>query len=99
MNPRYVDMSDTSAWDGTIKRIDVEEDGSVTLWWKLVEGLIPIDMGAYEYQLDSSETFTVQMKDDLDTGSWQEMYKGKFTTWTDTEAAEVKKRFYRVWGE
>ena len=49
MNPRYVNMSDTSTWDGWIKKIDVNQEGLVTLWWRIFEGLIPIDMGAYEH--------------------------------------------------
>ena len=59
-----------------------------------------IDMGAYEHQVPYTyETFTVQSRDALDIGTWQDVFTGNVGTWTDTDTAGAYKRFYRVWGE
>ena len=94
-NPRYVDASDSTGWDGTIKGMVYDSGDTLHIAWKL------IDMGAYEYQPsgDLYDTFTLQIRDDLDSGSWQDAYTGKASSWTDTQPIGVKQRFYRVWGE
>ena len=93
-NPRYVDASDSSGWGGAIKAMVVDADDTVHLAWA------SIDMGAYEYQsVCTPLEFTLQSRDDLDSGSWQDRYSGFVGTWTDTEAVGVGKRFYRVIGD
>ena len=94
-NQRYVDASDTSGWDGMIKGLLLDDSDTAHIAWKL------IDMGAYEYQPsgDLYETFTVQSRDALDTGTWQEVFAGNVGTWIDTSTAGADKRFYRVYGE
>ncbi len=93
-NPRYVDASDSSGWDGTIKGIVVDDDDTVHIGWAL------IDIGAYEHQSACTALkFTVQSRDALDSGGWQNRYTGLAGTWTDTEAAGIGKRFYRVVGD
>ena len=93
-NLRYLDASDTSGWDGTIKGITATDGDTVLIAWKL------IDMGAYEYQPvgDFYDTFTVQAIDRLDTGAWQDVFTGNAGTWIDTSTAETEKRYYRVIG-
>lgn len=94
-NPRYLDASVTSGWDGTIKTIRKSEGGGVSLLWKF------IDMGSYEYQPSGVlyNNFSLQSSDALDASNWQEMYTGPAGTWTDTETTGADKRFYRVYGE
>jgi hypothetical protein len=95
VNPRYVDASDTSGWDGNIKGLLLDDGDTTHIAWKL------IDMGAYEYQPagDLYETFTVQSRDALGTGTWQDLFTGNVGTWTDTSTAGADKRFYRVYAE
>jgi len=93
-NPRYVDASDSSGWDGVIKAMVVDDDNTVHLAWAL------IDMGAYEYQIACTPLkFTLQSRDALNTGSWQDRYTGFAGTWTDTEAGGPGMCFYRVIGD
>jgi parallel beta helix pectate lyase-like protein/thrombospondin type 3 repeat protein/polymorphic membrane protein len=94
-NSRYLDATETTGWDGTIKAHRKNIDNSMNIVWAL------IDIGAYEYQPtgDLYDTFTVQSRDALDTGSWQDRYTGSTGAWTDTDTAGADKRFYRVYGE
>ena len=91
---RQVDASDTSGWDVTIKGLIVNDDDTTHIVWRL------IDMGAYEYQRGCTPLeFTLQSRDDLDTGLWRDRYTGFAGAWTDTEAVGLGKRFYRVIGD
>jgi probable HAF family extracellular repeat protein len=94
-NPRYNDASDSSGWDGTIKGMVYDSSDTLSIAWQL------IDMGAYEYQPpgDIYDTFILQAIDDLDSGSWKDIYIGASGMWIDTGSTGAEKRFYRVYGE
>ena len=82
-----------STWDD-ILQISSDNNTFITLTWP-PPNCGDVDMGAYEYQVQ----FTVQSRDVLDSGTWQDIFTGNVGTWTDTSTAGVGKRFYRVFGE
>lgn len=92
-NPRYQDANDSSGWDGAIKTITYGD--TVHIAWKR------IDMGAYELQPENDiyDTFTVQATDNLDTGTWQDLYSTSAGTWSDTGAEGIDRQFYRILAE
>ena len=94
-NFRYVNNTSKPGWGEKIIHMFFDESDSFTLIWK---GLI--DMGAYECQnvVPTYETFTLLSKNDI-TDSWQTVFVGNESMWTDTQTVGVKQRFYRVWGE
>ena len=94
-NLRSADSDDTGGWDGTIKGVALDSDGSVNVSWTL------IDMGAYELQPVGAtyDTFTLQAADFIDTGRWSDLFSGRAGNWSDTSASGMHQRFYRVFAE
>ena len=82
-----------STWDDVLQ-ISSDNDTYIALTWPPPD-YGDVDMGAYEYQVQ----FTVQTRNALDTGIWQDVFTGNGGTWTDTSTLGANKRFYRVLGE
>ncbi len=91
-NPRLVNSKPNIGWEGQITYLGPQDHGSITLMWKAV-----IDMGPYECQVSvpTPETFTVQMREEMEHGDWIDVFVGNVGTWTD-EQPSGRQRFYRV---
>ncbi len=89
---RFCDATGALGWDARLTSIFREGDDSVTLVWKRGR----IDIGAQEYPLDeTAETFTVEARIGMGA-EWTPVFTGNVGHWTDTSAAALVKRFYRV---
>ncbi len=88
---RFCDATGAPGWDGRITHLFEEPDGSMTIVWK--QGRI--DMGAQEYPVDTTaEVFRVEVSADL--VGWTAAFFGTKGHWTDSGAAALDRRFYRV---